>query len=198
MSNNGNKAGLSSYYVAVTAALLAMVVLLQGVLGSIKIGAVSISFTLVPIVLGATVVGVKEGAFLGFAFGVITLVMGIVGADGFTNILFSAHPVLTSLTCLIKGTAAGAAAGLVYKPFKVKHQLAGEFLAAFVAPTVNTALFIVGALTMYDTIAEIGGANVMYFLFIGCAGVNYLLETAFNLACVPALSRVMEAVKKNK
>lgn len=196
MSNNGNKAGLSSYYVAVTAALLAMVVLLQGVLGSIKIGAVSISFTLVPIVLGATVVGVKEGAFLGFAFGVITLVMGIVGADGFTNILFSAHPVLTSLTCLIKGTAAGAAAGLVYKPFKVKHQLAGEFLAAFVAPTVNTALFIVGALTMYDTIAEIGGANVMYFLFIGCAGVNYLLETAFNLACVPALLRVMEAVKK--
>ena len=86
MSNNGNKAGLSSYYVAVTAALLAMVVLLQGVLGSIKIGAVSISFTLVPIVLGATVVGVKEGAFLGFAFGVITIVMGIVGADGFTNI----------------------------------------------------------------------------------------------------------------
>lgn len=196
MSNNGNKAGLSSYYVAVTAALLAMVVLLQGVLGSIKIGAVSISFTLVPIVLGATVVGVKEGAFLGFAFGVITLVMGIVGADMFTNVLFSAHPVLTSLTCLIKGTAAGAAAGLVYKPFKVKRQLAGEFLAAFVAPTVNTALFIVGALTMYDTIAEIGGANVMYFLFIGCAGVNYLLETAFNLACVPALVRVMEAVKK--
>lgn len=196
MSNNGNKAGLSSYYVAVTAALLAMVVLLQGVLGSIKIGAVSISFTLVPIVLGATVVGVKEGAFLGFAFGVITLVMGIVGADMFTNVLFGAHPVLTSLTCLIKGTAAGAAAGLVYKPFKVKRQLAGEFLAAFVAPTVNTALFIVGALTMYDTIAEIGGANVMYFLFIGCAGVNYLLETAFNLACVPALVRVMEAVKK--
>lgn len=196
MSNNGNKAGLSSYYVAVTAALLAMVVLLQGVLGSIKIGAVSISFTLVPIVLGATVVGVKEGAFLGFAFGVITLVMGIIGADGFTNILFGAHPVLTSLTCLIKGTAAGAAAGLVYKPFKVKHKLLGEFLAAFVAPTVNTALFIVGALTMYDTVAQIGGANVMYFLFIVCAGVNYLLETAFNLACVPALLRVMEAVKK--
>lgn len=196
MSNNGNKAGLSSYYVAVTAALLAMVVLLQGVLGSIKIGAVSISFTLVPIVLGATVLGVKGGAFLGFAFGVITLVMGIVGADMFTNVLFSAHPVLTTLTCLVKGTAAGAAAGLVCKPFKVKHQLAGEFLAAFAAPTVNTALFIVGALTMYDTIAEIGGANVMYFLFIGCAGVNYLLETAFNLACVPALLRVMEAVKK--
>ena len=72
----------------------------------------------------------------------------------------------------------------------------GEFLAAFVAPTVNTALFIVGALTMYDTVAQIGGANVMYFLFIVCAGVNYLLETSFNLACVPALLRVMEAVKK--
>lgn len=194
--NKNDKAGLSSYYVAVTAALLAMVILLQGILGAVKIGAVSFTFVLVPIVLGATVVGVKEGAFLGFAFGVITLVMGIVGADGFTNVLFSAHPVLTTLTCLVKGTAAGVAAGLVFKPFKGKNELLGEFLAAFTAPTVNTALFIVGALTMYDTIAEIGGANVMYFLFIGCAGLNYLVETAFNLACVPALLRVLNAVKK--
>lgn len=194
--NKNDKAGLSSYYVAVTAALLAMVILLQGILGAVKIGAVSFTFVLVPIVLGATVVGVKEGAFLGFAFGVITLVMGIVGADGFTNVLFSAHPVLTTLTCLVKGTAAGVAAGLVFKPFKGKNELLGEFLAAFTAPTVNTALFIVGALTMYDTIAEIGGANVMYFLFIGCAGLNYLVETAFNLVCVPALLRVLNAVKK--
>lgn len=194
--NKNDRVGLSSYYVAVTAALLAMVILLQGMLGAVKIGAVSFTFVLVPIVLGATVVGVKEGAFLGFAFGVITLVMGIVGADGFTNILFSAHPVLTTLTCLVKGTAAGVAAGFVFKPFKGKNELLGEFLAAFTAPTVNTALFIVGALTMYDTIAEIGGANVMYFLFIGCAGLNYLVETAFNLVCVPALLRVLNAVKK--
>lgn len=194
--NKNDKIGLSSYYVAVTAALLAMVVLLQGILGAVKIGAVSFTFVLVPIVLGATIVGVKEGAFLGFAFGVITLVMGIVGADGFTNILFNAHPVLTTLTCLIKGTAAGAAAGLVFKPFKGKNELLGEFLAAFTAPTVNTALFIVGALTMYDTIAEIGGTNVIYFLFIGCAGVNYIVETAFNLVCAPALLRVLNAVKK--
>ena len=196
MNDSENKAGLSSYRVAVTAALLAMVVLLQGILGAVKIGAVSFTFVLVPIVLGATIVGVREGAFLGFAFGVITLVMGIVGADGFTNVLFNAHPVLTTLTCLVKGTAAGAAAGLVFKPFKGKKELLGEFLAAFTAPTVNTALFIVGALTMYDTIAEIGGANVMYFLFITCAGLNYVVEAAFNLVCAPALLRVMNAVKK--
>lgn len=192
---NSYKQKSAAYGIAVTAVLLAMVILLQVVLGAIKIGAVSLTFVLVPIVIGATALGVKEGAFLGLAFGVITLIMGITGADGFTNILFTEHPVLTTLTCIVKGTAAGVAAGLVFKPFRGKNELLGSFLSAFVAPTVNTGLFILGALTMADTIRTIGGENVIYFLVIVCAGVNYLIEVAINLLFAPALNRVLKAIR---
>lgn len=194
--NNIQKSRLSSYNIAVTAVFLAMVILLQVTLGSIKIGPVSFTFVLVPIVLGATVVGVWEGAFLGFAFGVVTIIMGVVGADSFTNILLNAHPILTVATCLVKGTVAGVVAGIVFKPFKGKNELVGELLAAYVAPTVNTALFILGALTMYDTIADIGGTNVIYFLVIGCAGINYLVEVAINFVCAPSIARVISAIKR--
>ena len=50
------------------AILLAVVVVLQCFLGSIKVGATSFSVVLVPIVVGALILGPAAGAFLGFAF----------------------------------------------------------------------------------------------------------------------------------
>lgn len=188
---------LSAYNVAVTGTLLAMVILLQTVLGSINLGFAELSFVLVPIVLGAMVCGVWTGAFLGFAFGVIVLITGITGANQFTHVLFADHPVLTSLTCIVKGAAAGAAAGAAYNLLKSKNEKAATIVAAIVAPTVNTGLFILGALTMSGTIAAnfAGGNSVIYFLIIGCAGWNYVIEAAVNLILAPSLYFVLKAVK---
>ena len=70
------------------AILLAVVVVLQCFLGSIKVGATSFSVVLVPIVVGALILGPAAGAFLGFAFGLVVLIYGISGQDVFTNMLF--------------------------------------------------------------------------------------------------------------
>ena len=90
----------TSKNLAILGILSAFIVVLQ-VFGSyIAIGTVRLSFVLVPIVLGGIMTGVWGGAFLGLIFGVITLIMGVVGLDGFTFILFSDHPFLTVATCL--------------------------------------------------------------------------------------------------
>lgn len=82
----------TSRNLAILGVLSAFIVVLQ-VFGSyIAIGTVRLSFVLVPIVLGGIMTGVWGGAFLGLIFGVITLIMGVVGLDGFTFILFSDHP----------------------------------------------------------------------------------------------------------
>ena len=74
------------------AMLIALVVVLQ-LLGSfVKIGPLPMSFVLVPIVIGACLLGAKEGAFLGAVFGVITMVMGITGVDVFSFLLWEANP----------------------------------------------------------------------------------------------------------
>lgn len=185
--------------VTILGVLTAIIVVLQ-IFGSyFRIGTISLSFVLVPIVIGGILTGVIGGTILGFIFGVITLVMGVVGADQFTFILFSDHPFLTVLTCVIKGSAAGFMSGFVYKLLKDKNLTLSTFAASAVAPIVNTGLFIVGAFCMADTlnsnfVAE--NSNVVYFIFIGCAGINFLIELAINLVLAPSVCKIIKAVKR--
>lgn len=55
-----------------------------------------------------------------------------------------------------------------------------------------------GALCISDVIAELfaGGASVLYFLVIGCAGVNFLVEFAVNMILSPALWAVIRALER--
>lgn len=188
----------SAKNMAYFAVLLALVIVLQTCGGFFKIGATSLSFVLVPIVLGGVLLGPLYGAALGFAFGFITLMYGVSGADPFTAVLVSAHPFLTTLTCLVKGTAAGLASGYVYRLIAKKSPLAGVVVASAVAPVVNTGLFILGALTMSGTLTEnfVGESSLVYFLFIGCAGINFIVEFFINLVLAPAIYRVVTAVEK--
>lgn len=189
----------TSKNIAVLGILGAFVVVLQ-VFGSyFKIGTVQFSFVLVPIVIGAILTGAIGGAILGFLFGIITLIMGIAGVDQFTFILFSDHPFLTILTCIVKATAAGYLSGLIYSLVSKKNKTAAVFSAAALAPIVNTSLFIIGALFMSDTLTENfvqSGTSVMYFLIIGCAGINFLVEFAIDLLLAPSVYRIIKVVKK--
>ncbi len=179
--------------------LLALVIVLQLFGSSIKIGATSFSLVLIPIAVGGILLGKGAGAFLGFVFGLITLIAGITGTDVFTQILFQDHPFLTSLVCLGKGTAAGFGAGLIYQLLKNKQKFAAVVSAAAIAPVLNTGLFILGALLMSDTLSAnfvAEGSTVIYFLVIGCAGVNFIVEFLVNLVVSPGLYQAVNAISK--
>ena len=181
------------------AILLALVVVLQVFGNSIKVGATSFSLVLIPIALGGMLLGARAGALLGFVFGVITLTAGITGTDVFTQILFQDHPVLTSLTCLGKGTAAGFVAGPLYGAVAKKNRYVAAFIAAGAAPIVNTGIFILCGLLMSDTLSAnfvADGSTVVYFLVIVCAGINFIVEFCVNLLVSPALHMVTDVVTK--
>ncbi|MBQ9709207.1 MAG: ECF transporter S component [Clostridia bacterium] len=183
------------------AILLALVIVLQVFASSIPLGMVKISLTLVPIVLGGMILGPFYGGMLGLVFGVITLIAGITGADPFTAIIFNDHPVITSLICIVKATAAGVGSAFIYKAIYKKKKYLATFIAAGAAPIINTGLFILGALTMSDTIGANfleDGQTVIYFLVVVCAGVNFLVEFAVNMLLSPAIYRVSEIVEKRK
>ena len=194
------KKSVSARRVTGIAVLLALVIVLQVLGGYFKVGATSLSFVLVPIVLGGILYGAWIGAFLGFAFGFVTWMYGVTGADPFTAILFEAQPFATTLLCLGKGTAAGLVAGLVYQFTAKKNKQVGVFTAAATAPIVNTGLFIVGSLVMLKetlTANFVGeGSTIVYFLFIGCAGINFLVELAINLIFAPTLYRLIGVLEK--
>lgn len=189
-----------TFYLVLLAIFLALVLLLQTLGSFIHIGPVSISLVLIPIVIGGMMLGPLGGTILGLAFGVITLVAGINGTDAFTHILFEAHPFLVVLICLGKGTLAGLGAALIYRVCCKKHRVLGTFLSAGAAPVINTGLFILGALFMQQTLADnfvADGSSVLYFLIIGCAGINFIAEFALNLILAPALYRVLSVVQQN-
>ena len=189
----------TSRNIAFLAVLLALVIVLQVFASAVPIGATRISLTLIPIVLGAVLLGPLAGAFLGAAFGVVVIVVALTGGDPFTFTLFGDHPVLTVALCLIKGAAAGFVAGLLYKAIRKKNEYAAVLTASLAAPVVNTGLFILGALLMSDTLNAnfvADGTTVMYFLVIGCAGVNFIIEFIVNAVASPAIYTVERVVER--
>lgn len=183
-------------------AILTAVVFAFQMLGSfIHIGPTSISLVLIPIVIGAIILGPGAGAFLGFVFGAITLWAGISGTDPFTNVLFVAQPIATSAICLVKAVAAGTGAGFVYKAVKNHNKLLAAILAAAAAPIINTGLFILGGLFLVaDTLNAnfVSGTSLIYFLVIGCAGINFIAEFIVNLIISPAIHSIARAVAKSR
>ena len=182
------------------ALLAALIVVLQTVASGIKIGPVPISLTLVPIVVGAILFGPGAGAFLGGVFGVVCLIAGIAGTDQFTNLLWVANPFWLTVICVGKAVLCGWVAGLVYRALE-KRQTLGCIAAAICAPIVNTGLFILGGLllvngTLSANLANFGagGQTVVYFLIIGCAGLNFIAEFLVNLVVSPAINTIVHAV----
>ncbi len=192
------------------AMLVALVIVLQ-LLGSvIKIGPLPMSFVLVPIVIGACMLGAKEGALLGGVFGVITMIMGIAGIDSFSYLLFSANPAWFIIICLLKAIMAGFVSGLVYrglgKLFGEKYVYLKTVLASITAPIVNTGIFVVGMLLFFFETME--GLPAMFpdafgqyesavsLVFIGLAGLNFVGEFLVNLILSPAIVRIIDVVKK--
>ena len=128
--------------------LLALVIVLQAFGGTISFGAVTLNFTLIPIVLGAIVLGPGAGAILGLACGVVVLIQVIIAPAGFYALIWLNDPVVTVLTCIIKTTAAGLVSGWLCSLLKKKNQTIAVFVASGIVPVINTALFIVGCLFM--------------------------------------------------
>lgn len=180
------------------AILVAVILVLQLTGFAIKLPFLGtpVSLVLIPITLGAMILGPVSGAILGFVFGAeVYLVCGVMGTDEFTGFLFQDAPIATAGICIIKSTLAGYLSGLTFKLIKSKNQVAATFAAAAVTPVVNTGVFVLGCLlikstlTGYMALKGIGG-TVIYFLIIGCAGFNFLFEMAFNLLLAPALERL--------
>lgn len=182
------------------AVFTAIILILQLTGTAIKLGGTSINLVLIPIVLGALLIGPSAGAYLGFVSGAIFYFSGVFGVDGFTAILFNAHPFLTALVCFGKGIASGWVAGIIYKLLNNKLPYISVLIASAAAPIINTGLFILGAFTMTETIAAnflTEGMSVFYYLVIVCAGLNFVFEFILNIVVSPALHRIIYIVNKN-
>ncbi len=174
--------------------MTALVVVLQ-LLGSfIHLGLFSISLVLVPIVIGATLLGPLAGGWLGLAFGVTVLISG----DAAFFMGFNAAG--TIITVLVKGVAAGVAAGFVYSALQKWNRWVAILAAALVCPVVNTGVFVAGCFLFFfgdlTAVAAEAGENVFAYIFLVLVGGNFLFEVLFNLVLAPVILRLTEIGEK--
>ena len=173
----------------------AIVMVLQFLGGGIKFGMFSISLVLVPIVVGSALYGWKAGAWLGFAFGAAVLLSGDAAA------FMVVDPLATVLVVLVKGSACGFFAGLLYKLLSGIHNTFAVFSAAIICPVVNTGVFLLGCQFFFlETVSAWGAAmgyeNVGAYMFLGLAGINFLIELAVNILLAPVIVRLIRLGKK--
>lgn len=179
------------------AALAAIIVVLQMLSYSVKLGPINLTLVLIPVVLGAVMYGPKEGALLGCIFGIVTLVATISGVDAGANVLWNANPFLTAVVCLLKGGAAGLCAGLVYRALRRVNDFAATLAAAMVCPIVNTGIFCIFMLTAFrSTLTEwAAGENILTYMLLVLVGVNFIVEFGVNVLIGPAIRTIVKAAR---
>ena len=185
-----NRKTMDSHTLTGVAIFTAIVIVLQ-LLGSfVRFGPFSITLTLIPIVVGAALYGSWAGAWLGFVFSMVVLFTD-------TAAFMPISPLGTILTVLVKGTAAGFFAGLVYRAFEKKNGWLAAVAAAVTAPVVNTGLFLLGCVLFFlPTITEWGKAagfeNVGAYMVTVFVGLNFLVELAVDLILSPVIVRLIK------
>lgn len=164
--------------------------------GFIKIGGLaSISLTLIPVVLGSALCGAKAGAWLGAVSGVVFFLT----ADA--AFWFGLSIPGTVITVLVKGIAAGLAAGVVYKLLEKYNRYVAVLVSAIVCPIVNTGIFLLGCLIFFmDTVrggAAGEGMGVFGYLIVAFVGLNFVFELVVNIVLSPAILKIINLKKKN-
>lgn len=197
MNNETKRTRLTVQDMVRLSVLVAIMLLLELTgLGMIKTAGLEITIFLVPVIVGAIVMGPGAGAFLGGVFGCISF-WECFGKSWFGTMLLGISPVLTFLVCVPTRILAG---WLLRLAFKALHKLDKSNLWSFgaaglIGALCNTALFMTTlCLCFYNTefiqgfVQQMGSANPFLFV-VAFVGVNGLVEAVVCLITGAAIAK---------
>lgn len=185
-------------------AVLAGVVVLMTFtpVGYLRLGAVEMTFIMIPVAVGAITLGEKSGALLGLVFGISSFIQ-CFGMSPFGAALLQINPIYTFIMCLVPRVLMGYLCGVIYKLLAKLKKGVAVIIASFSAPVINTILFIASLMIFFgksDFIMGMraGSENLIAFLvaFVGFNGIMEIVTT--TLITPPVALAVEKAVKKFK
>jgi len=182
---------LDTQKLVLLALLTAIVIVLQFLGAFIRFGPFSISLVLMPIAVGAALIGALAGGWLGLVFGLVVLL------SGDANPFLAIDPAGTVLVVVLKGVLAGLAAGGAYRLFAKISKTLGAISAAVISPIVNTGIFIIGSYIFFlPTISQwssaAGFSSATAYIFISMISLNFIFEFGLNIVLSPVIVRLIQ------
>ncbi len=198
--NNETKRGRYSVQDLVRISVLVAIMLLLELtgLGMIKMPGLEITLLMVPVIVGAIVMGPGAGALLGGVFGCISF-WECFGRSQFGAVLLGISPLYTFLVCVPTRLLAGWLCGLA---FRALHRLDRSNLWSFgaaglIGALCNTALFMTTlCLCFYHTefiqsfVTGFGSPNPLLFV-VAFVGINGLVEGVVCLVTGAAIAKAV-------
>ena len=145
---------------------------------------VDISLMMIPVGIGAMLMGPKAGAWLGFIFGATSFYQALTGTSVFSATLFNISPVNTFLLCIPTRMLMGFVTGVIFLLASKldKKKTVSFFVGGFFAAFLNTVFFMATLVLLFWNTEYIQGFNTAFggvnpFLFVVMfVGVNGMLE----------------------
>ncbi len=158
-------------------------------LSSIPVGPLVMTFTMIPIAVGAMLLGPLAGTILGAFYGLLSLYDAITGKSLMTAAFFAVSPFMTVLLCIGTRALVGYLTGLLFRVFQKidRHRIWSYFAGGLLAPMLNTICFM-GFIVLFfyhtefvqNLAAKKGAVNPLMFVVL-VVGVQGLIEWATGL-----------------
>lgn len=186
-------------------ALFTAIILLMAFtpLGYIRTPGLEITLIVVPVTVGAIILGPTAGAILGGVFGLTSFIQ-CFGMSPFGATLLSISLVSTFIVCMIPRILMGWLAGMIFKAMKKwdKTKVISHAIANLAGPLLNTIFFMTTlTLLFYNTeyiqgfVTALGAKNVFEFILL-FVGVNGLIEALVSFVVGTAVSNAIDIFTK--
>lgn len=167
-------------------ALLVAIILVMKLTGlsSIPVGPLNMTLTMVPIAIGAMLMGPLAGGILGLIYGFTSFYDAVSGGSVMTGIFFQLSPVHTFILCVGMRILVGVLAGWIFRGLhKVDPtKTVCYFVAGLCTPLLNTALFMGYIVAVFyqtdfiqERVAALNAPNPLMFVVL-LVGVQGLVE----------------------
>ncbi len=177
-------------------AILAAILLILAFL-PVRIIALEITLTVIPIAIGIILCGSSTGIILGSLFGVVSFLQ-CLGYSPFGAVMLSINPWLTLLVCLPTRILVGFIPSLVHKFLVDKNKNLAQVLVCVMVPIFNTLFFMTMlCVCFYNTeyiqgfVSLLGATNPFTFVIL-FVGVNGLVEIICGICVSYPISKALE------
>ena len=194
-----------TYKIVIYGLLFAMILIL-GItpLASIHLGTIEITLVMIPVAIGAIVLGPWAGAILGGFFGLTSFMqcLGIGVTSAFGATLLSISPAYTLILCFVPRILMGFLVGLVYQLMSkaIKKSVINCAVASVLSALLNTVFFMSVLMLLFgktDFIMGFRGEMKLMPFLIAFVGINGLVEMIIAAVIGTAVSAALVRYLKN-